>query len=239
MMGKTARVHEQPPVRLEPRLQAVADFIRSHTHLDIGSDHALLPKYLLQTQRIKKAVVIEKHRQPFENAKTALQGFNADVRLGDGLNAFQKGEAESLSISGMGAEKIARILQAHPERLPAKLTLQPNDNARTLRVWARNAGFHLQAETMAKGFWRYSILSFEKRLGDDPAYIHVNLETALTYGPHLLKSKHPLLKEELEYQRPYLQGLGKHGAKQLKILEEALNVYKNIVARMSRENPLP
>jgi tRNA (adenine22-N1)-methyltransferase len=222
--GET-RVHKNP-VRLEPRLQAVADFIQAYTHVDIGSDHALLPKYLLQTKRVQKIIVIEKHRQPFENAKTSLQGLNADVRLGDGLNAFQKDEAESLSISGMGAEKMVEILRAHPQRLPTKLALQPNDNARPLRIWARKAGFHLQAETMAKGFWRYGILQFEQCKGDDPAYNDINLEAALTYGPHLLKLNHPLLKEELEYQRPYLQGLGRHGAGQLEILEGALAIFR-------------
>jgi tRNA (adenine22-N1)-methyltransferase len=212
--------------RLEPRLQAVANFIDSHTHVDIGSDHALLPKYLLQTKRIHKAIVIEKHISPFENARAALQGLNADVRLGDGLEPYQKDETESLSISGMGAEKIVNILQSHPERLPGKLSLQPNDNARPIRLWARVSGFHLRAEAMAKGFWRYSILHFEKHTGDDPAYSEINLEAALTYGPHLLKSKHPLLVEELEHQLPYLKSLGQHGAKQLETLERALEIIK-------------
>jgi tRNA (adenine22-N1)-methyltransferase len=225
MSDRRTRGHEQTLVRLEPRLQAVADFIQTHTHLDIGSDHALLPKYLLQTKRVQKIIVIEKHQQPFENARAALQGLNAEVRLGDGLETFRQNEAQSLSISGMGAEKIVQILGAHPERLPDKLTLQPNDNARASRTWARASSFHLQAEAMAKGFWRYSILHFEKCTGDDPAYTDVSLDVALMYGPHLLKSKHPLLKEELESQRPYLQRLGKHGAKQLELLEQALALF--------------
>jgi tRNA (adenine22-N1)-methyltransferase len=223
-MERKSRVHQQP-VNLEPRLQAVADFIQSQSHVDIGSDHALLPKYLLQTKRIQKAIVIEKHLQPFAKAKAALRGLNADVRWGDGLEPYHQGEAESLSISGMGAEKMVQILQTHPERLPANLILQPNDSARPLRIWARVSGFHLYAETMAKGFWRYSILRFEKHLGDDLAYTTINLDIALTFGPHLLTSKHPLLLEELEYQRPYLQRLGNHAAKHLEILEEALAIF--------------
>jgi tRNA (adenine22-N1)-methyltransferase len=212
---------------LEPRLQAVADFIQSHTHVDIGSDHALLPTYLLQSRCVQKMIVIEKHQQPFEHSKKALQGLNAEVRLGDGLHAFQKGEAQSLSMSGMGAEKMVGILQTHPERLPPKLTLQPNGNAKPLRIWALTSGFHLQAEAMAQGFWRYSILHFEQRKGDDPAYKEIDLEVALTYGPHLLSSKHPLLLEELKDQRPYLKSLGRYGAKQIEILERALTLLKH------------
>jgi tRNA (adenine22-N1)-methyltransferase len=208
---------------LEPRLLAAAHFIDSDTHADIGSDHALLPKYLLEICKVKRAIVVEKNQQPFENAKATLRGLNADIRLGDGLEPLRQNETDSLSITGMGAAKIAQILQAHPERLPSKLTLQANDNARAIRVWARAAGFHLKAETMVEGFWRYSILHFEANAQSETIYDDVPLEPALTYGPHLLKAKHPLLRAELEYQLPYLQKLGEHGAKQLETLKQALD----------------
>lgn len=212
---------------LEPRLLAVAHFIKSNTHADIGSDHALLPKYLLEHGYIQKAIVVEKNQQPFHNAALALKGLNADVRLGDGLGPLHLNEASSLSITGMGTRTMVDILQAHPERLPHKLTLQPNDNARDLRVWATSAGFHLQGERMVQGFWRYTILHLEMAQGADPSYQDIPLEAALTYGPHLLSEKHPLLLEELEYQRPYLQKLGTPVAKQLAILEQALNYLRD------------
>ncbi len=208
---------------LEPRLLAVANFIQGETHADIGSDHALLPKYLLEHRHIQKAIVVEKNQQPFNNAKAALQGLNADVRLGDGLHPLTLNEATSLSVTGMGAGTIVQILQAQPERLPKKLTLQPNDNAIAIRIWAKEAGFYLKGEVMVQGFWRYSVLHFERSQGADPSYDNLPLEIALTYGPHLLREKHPLLIKELEYQRPYLQSLGKHAAKQLETLEQALD----------------
>jgi tRNA (adenine22-N1)-methyltransferase len=210
-------------VPLEPRLQAVAAFIQSNVHADIGSDHALLPKYLLETGKISKAIIVEKNQQPFDNARTTLQGLRADIRLGDGLKPLQHQEADSLSITGMGATKITHILQAHPERLPNKLTLQPNDNAKPLRAWARSAGFHLKAETMVTGFWRYTILHFEAESSRETVYDDLPLDIAFTYGPHLLKAKHALLKAELEYQLPYLQRLGQHGARQLELVQQALN----------------
>lgn len=217
---------------LEPRLLAVARFIQSDSHADIGSDHALLPKYLLQSQKIKKAIIVEKNQQPFENASTTLQGLNAEIRLGDGLEPLKHNEVESLSITGMGAGKIVQILKAHPERLPSKLTLQANDTAKSIRVWARDNhlvthhSFHLKAETMVAGYWRYAILHFERTIGEDSSYQNVPLEVALTYGPHLLREKHSLLKEELEYQLPYLQKLGEHGAKQLDLVKQALDYLK-------------
>jgi tRNA (adenine22-N1)-methyltransferase len=218
---------------LEPRLLAVANFISGKTHADIGSDHALLPKYLLQNHKINKAIIVEKTQQPFENALTALGGLNADIRLGNGLAALAENEVDSLSITGMGAYKIVQILQAHPKRLPAKLTLQANDNARKIRVWARQTGFHLKAETMVQGYWRYTILHFEKYLGEkylgetslgyDPCYQQVPLEAALTYGPHLLREKQPLLETELEHYLVYLTSLGPYGASQVDVARQALN----------------
>ncbi|MGL4609551.1 MAG: tRNA (adenine(22)-N(1))-methyltransferase [Trueperaceae bacterium] len=213
---------------LESRLQAVADFIAAPTHLDIGSDHALLPRYLLLTKRIQKAIVVEKNQQPFENARGALQGLNADVRLGDGFAVVQASEAQSLSVSGLGAKTIIGILSEYPERLPNALILQANANAKPLRMWARAHGFHLKAESMAQGFWRYSILRFEKAPGDDPAYKTINLDVALTYGPHLLREKHPILREELEYQQPYLEGLGDYGKNQLDVLKQALEFFNRL-----------
>lgn len=210
---------------LEPRLQAVADQIRSRVHADIGSDHALLPKYLLKERRVERVIVVEKNRQPFENARAALEGLDAEVRLGDGLAPLNAGEAESLSMSGMGALLMVRILCAHPWKLPEKVVLQPNDSAEPIRVWARDHGFHLSCEQMVEGFWRYNVLTLVRGIGDDPAYEGLplepkagssslepkagssSLEAALRYGPLLLKQRHPLLLEELQREKVYLEGL--------------------------------
>lgn len=215
---------------LEPRLQAVADQIRSRVHADIGSDHALLPKYLLFEGRAEWVIVVEKNRQPFENARAALEGLNAEVRLGDGLEPLKAGEVESLSISGMGALLMVKILSAHPEKLPAKIILQPNDSPEPLRVWVRQSGFHLDCEQMVEGFWRYSILTLAQALGDDPAYVGLPVEPALRYGPLLLRQKHPLLLEELQKDKAYLEGLlAKKSVaqlqRQLEVVVEALNLW--------------
>ncbi len=207
-----------------PRLLAVARFICGGTHADIGSDHALLPKYLLENARVQKIIVVEKTQQPYNTAKATLQGLNADIRLGDGLAALEENEVGSLSITGMGASKMVQILAAHPECLPTLLTLQPNDNAKPLRVWAREAGFRLRAEDMAQGYWRYTVLQFEKSHSADESYNDLPLEPALTYGPHLLKSKHPLLREELEHQHLRLTQLGEHGKRELEVVEQALAI---------------
>ncbi|AWR85326.1 tRNA (adenine(22)-N(1))-methyltransferase [Meiothermus taiwanensis] len=197
MPGSTAK--------LEPRLQAVAQEISAPTHADIGSDHALLPRYLLLSGRVERVIVVEKHRGPWENSRRALQGLCAEVRLGDGLGPLEPGEADSLSLCGMGARLMVQILSAHPERLPPRLVLQPNDSALPLRRWALEAGYALVNEQMVQGFWRYSILTLAR--GPCTAYQGLPLEAALRYGPLLLKARHPLLWAELQARRQHLARL--------------------------------
>ncbi len=212
-------------VSLEPRLMAVAQEIRAPTHADIGADHALLPRYLLLSGRVERVIVVEKNPQPWENSRRALAGLNAEVRLGDGLSVLQAGEADSLSLCGMGAKRMVRILSAHPARLPPRLVLQPNDSPEPLRRWAISAGFALQNEQMVEGFWRYSILTLQR--GTCTAYAGLPLEPALRYGPLLLKARHPLLKAHLQERQRYLQKLApvEKVRAELKVLGQALELF--------------
>lgn len=191
--------------KLEPRLQAVAQEIVAQTHADIGADHALLPRYLLLSGRVQRVIVVEKNLGPWENSRRALAGLAAEVRLGDGLEALEPAEADSLSLCGMGAQLMVGILAAHPDRLPSRLVLQPNGSALPLRRWALEAGYALVNEQMVQGFWRYSILTLER--GPCTAYEGLPLEPALRFGPLLLKARHPLLWAELQARQQHLAGL--------------------------------
>jgi tRNA (adenine22-N1)-methyltransferase len=211
---------------LEPRLLAAAKEIYCNTHLDIGSDHALLPKYLLEHKHVKHIIVIEKNPKPFQNAKNTLRYLNAKVILGDGLEPITQA-VDSLSITGMGAKLIVTILNAYPEKLPHKIILQPNDNAEPIRRWALG-NYHLVAEQMIKGFWNYEILTLEQNSSSDPSYLELPLEAALRFGPLLIKQKHPLLKEELDNQFKRLSNFQStpKGLHDLSLVQEALEFFE-------------
>jgi tRNA (adenine22-N1)-methyltransferase len=212
---------------LEPRLLAVAQEIYSDIHLDIGSDHALLPKYLLENKFVKQIIVIEKNLRPFQNAKNTLGYLNAKILLGDGLEPLDY-NVDSLSLTGMGAKLIVSILTQHPDKLPKSIILQPNDSAEPIRRWALG-NFHLVNEQRVKGFWNYEVLTLEQRTSKDPSYLDLPLDTALRFGPILIKQKHPLLKEDLDNQFHRLSHL-KATAKvlhDLSLVQEALEFFKN------------
>ncbi|QDS93777.1 tRNA (adenine(22)-N(1))-methyltransferase [Roseimaritima multifibrata] len=190
--------------RLDERLKTVAKQIRCRVHADIGSDHAYLLKALLTAGRIEQGIAIENKVQPWRNSQATLAGLNADVRFAEGVLGLRPGEADSLSICGMGAATIVRILQTAPARLPDRLIIQPNRCPEDVRQWALESNFHLIDEQLAIGHWPYNILVLQRSSEtSDPAYPNQNPEIQVLFGPHLLKRRDPrwlaLLNEEFNY----------------------------------------
>ena len=190
---------------IDERLRMVSTEVVNGCHGDVGTDHAQLPLYLLNHKLVKKVVATEKSEGPMLVARQALWGREADVRLGDGLQPFQPGELQSLSLCGMGGSLIVEILEAHPGGIPDRAVVQANRDSWKVRKWALSTGFHLLKEQMAQGHWVYEILTFQRVPGEDPAYQQVPTELALHFGPRLLKQKHPLLLSELQRKLGYLK----------------------------------
>ena len=187
---------------LEDRLLFVTTEVSREVHCDVGTDHALLPVYLLNHKLCRKIIATEKRDGPFLVAKQALWGREADVRLGDGLSPLQPGEAQSVSLCGMGGSLIVEILEAEPERIPPTVIVQANRDSHKVRKWGRDSGFHLKREQLAQGHWLYEILTFEKAEGKvDPAYVDVPEDIALHFGPLLLKARSPILLASLQERR--------------------------------------
>lgn len=190
----------------DKRLRAAIKMIRSKVHADIGSDHGLMLYSMLKSGRIEHGIAIENKRQPFENSVSTLTGLNADVRLGDGLEALQPGEADSLSICGMGGPKIRQLLLRFPDRLPKQIVLQPNERPELLREWGLKHGFHLVDEQLViRRNCRFTILNFHQadRHNPDPAYADIDREVGLEFGPWFFKRREnqfvQLLLEEESY----------------------------------------
>jgi len=179
-------------MKLDDRLSAVAEQIRSATHVDIGSDHGNLLVTLLETGRIDYGIAVENKQCPYDNSVRALNCLPAEVRFGDGLDPIEVGEAESLSICGMGAETICNILLAHPDRIPNKVILQVFHKPEVVRSWALANGFHLLDDSTTNGKRSYTILSYLRSDNPevtDPAYERTDRELALLFGPFVLKKE--------------------------------------------------
>jgi len=215
--------------KLDHRLEAVAQQIRSATHVDIGSDHASLQVALLKTGRIQNAIAIENKRLPYDNSIRALQGFSADVRFGDGLNVLEPNEAESLSICGLGAESVRDILLAHPRRIPNFVVVEVCQKPEVVRRWAFEHGFNLVSDQTTPGRRSFTILSFKRAqesTSRDPAYDDVDLESALTFGPSVLQREDHQFDLKLQNEEAWWRGfvsLSHDASKRLRLVREVMN----------------
>ena len=151
---------------LDKRLSAVAALVRQGSRLaDIGTDHAYLPVYLVQSGVCPSAIASDIGAGPLEAARRAVteNGLTSEIalRLGDGLATVSAGEVEDIAIAGMGGETIAAILEDAPwvrnERY--RLILQPMTRAERLRAYLFATGFAIDEErvTCVGGHW-YTVL---------------------------------------------------------------------------------
>ncbi|WP_293912805.1 tRNA (adenine(22)-N(1))-methyltransferase TrmK [Deinococcus sp.] len=206
------------PLKLDARLHAVLSLTEAEVHADIGTDHAALPLALIQSGRCERVIAVELKGGPLALARRAVAASGLanriEVRQGDGFGPILPGEVGSASLCGLGARTILSILE-RAAWLPPMLILQPNAEPEVLRGWAQAKGFHLNAETLAEGFWRYPILKFEQRDGLDPAYLNLPHAAALRFGPHLLRRRDAGLLAELERQHGRLSHLYSTGGERV------------------------
>jgi tRNA (adenine22-N1)-methyltransferase len=198
---------------LDQRLKTVARQIRWHVHADIGSDHGHLIQSLLAAGRIQRGIAIENKQQPLENSQATLANLNVDVRLADGLDGLQSGEADGVSICGMGGRAMVRILDKHPRRIPINVVLQPNRDSDHVRRWGLRTGHRLVDEQLSGCARMFQILRFQRATGTpandiiDPAYRDIDREAAILFGPHLLRRNAEPWKNRLQEELVYLQSL--------------------------------
>lgn len=140
---------------LTPRLRAVAELVPPGTRLvDVGTDHAYLPAYLLGKGQISAAIATDIRPGPLERAKMTVERYGLEetiqLRLCDGLAAVDAGEADTVVVAGMGGETILSILEAAPWSLEKVCVLQPMSAAETLRSGLDQLGTAIFRETLVR-----------------------------------------------------------------------------------------
>lgn len=192
---------------LSLRLRQVANFVpKAARLLDVGSDHAYLPLYLLEQGQIDYAVAGEVVEGPYRSAMSnvAASPFKdyITVRLANGLAAMTADdEIDTITIAGMGGGLITEILQAGKAKLTGvkRLILQPNNREDEVRLWLNQNGFALVAEELIEDKGKfYEILVAE-------AGRQVLTERDLRFGPYLSQDCSASFKKRWSIEAEKLQ----------------------------------
>ena len=135
------------------RLLAAASFVRPGAFFaDIGTDHAYLPLYLLQSGCIAHAIAADIGEGPLARARAHIvasgMADKVETVLTNGLQGLEDRGLTDIAICGMGGELIVEILTAAPfvRTGEVRLILQPMSRASALRRYLAEEGFAILAE---------------------------------------------------------------------------------------------
>lgn len=190
-------------IRLSDRLGAIASLVPSGSRLaDIGSDHALLPVFLVQQGTVTTAVAGELNAGPLHAAQqqVAMGGLTGriTVRQGDGLDVIDRAEVDVITIAGMGGSVMTGILSRGKNKLGGtvqRLILQPNVAEDQVRRWLAMNGWFLVDERIVKedGCYYVILAAIRSEDGSDTLFMDRRLCTDVT-----------LTRERLFDMGPYL-----------------------------------
>ena len=139
----------------DQRLGAAASLVRQGAvFADIGTDHAHLPIFLLQSGRITRAVASDVRVGPLDSARQNVREAGLEDRvqllLADGLSGMETLGITDIAICGMGGELIADIIDRAPfvRNEDVRLILQPMSRAHELRRYLAREGFDVLCESV-------------------------------------------------------------------------------------------
>ena len=135
---------------LNARLLCAAELTRQDaTFADIGTDHAYLPLFLLESGKIKFAYCCDINEGPLasarKNAEERLRLSETEFILTDGATVLAGKGITDYAIAGMGGELIADIIDSAPQLRSEKvnLALQPMTKPEILRAYLYDNGFDI------------------------------------------------------------------------------------------------
>lgn len=128
---------------------------------DIGTDHALLPCYLLTHNICQEMILADVSPKALLHAEESVRRHHlekrAHVRLADGLDALTE-PCGCVSMMGMGGETIRKVLLSGAEKLcGAVLVLSSHTEQPLVRRTLPEIGYHIVQEKLCQAAGRFYI----------------------------------------------------------------------------------
>ena len=177
-----------PLFQLTKRLSAIAELCENGAFVaDIGTDHAFLPIYLIESQKCSKAIAADVVDGPLEIARKNIAAHNLEGKIeivkSDGLENVSKFSPQNVVIAGMGGETIRDILSAsdYPKQGAPLLILQPMTHCEVLREFLIQNGFSILSEQVIREQQRFYPIIVAKFKNEQKHYFRLLENEKLTY----------------------------------------------------------
>ena len=196
---------------ISKRLQEIASLVdQNKVVFDVGSDHALLPCFLVSNGICPKAYAGDIALGPLENASSTIEKYNLQDKVipvfSDGLK-MAKNDVDVVIISGMGYNTVKHILDEADVSRYQYFIVQINKDVDLLRKYISDHNYTIEDEKVVHDDFYYEIIKFSGDLHD----AYSNLE--IKYGPVLLKRKDESFIEYLKYKKDKLIEINKSANK--------------------------
>lgn len=207
------------------RIKTIASLVDAKDSiLDIGTDHALLPIFLIKNNIVSIADGSDISNKVLSNAKENVFKYNLEDRinlyLSDGVKQIDISKYNTLIITGMGFSTIKSIIDNADLKHIDKLIIQSNNNLDELRKYLNEISFSIVDEICLKDKdinydiivshkGKQSLSEQEYMCGiyknDNKWYYQENLENILSIIEKVTdKSKKDNLKKISSYYKEYI-----------------------------------
>ncbi len=230
-------------MELTPRLKKIADLIpKGSVVADIGTDHAYLPAYCVINGICPNAFAMDVNEGPLNSAEQTVKtngiSDKIELRLSDGIEKLNPGEADVIVIAGMGGLLIESILKAHPEVLKegTVLILQPMLAQKELREYLYSSQNAVTDEYLAvEGEKVYNIIVARAGLAYTPCEQDIVLgrnvsinspECFADYTDKLVRVLNKIIDGNLKSAHPDRKII-ENSKKQLELIISEVNKYES------------
>jgi len=205
---------------LSDRLKNISNLVTNvESVVDVGTDHAYIPIYLVKNKSVKLAIASDINKGPVKKARQNVKDYNLSdkisCRLGGGLTTVRPKEVDAAIIAGMGGNLIRDIIEESLEVFKhlSYAVLQPVQNPEVLREYLYKAGYSILDEAIVKDddkYYEILKVKYDNNIQSiEPIFYEVSKA--------LLMKKDPIFKEYIEFK---------------------LNKYKRVYENMNDETEL-
>lgn len=215
-------------VNISNRLKKVAEQIKNNSSVfDVGADHGLLEKYLVENAVTNDIIAVENKIGPYSTLKANLANFNVKIILSDGISSLNN-KTDFVIFAGMGGILIKNILEKNKEKISLinNIIIDAHRDVYLIRKFLTNIGFYIFNEeivkerqlfyfitTFKKGFKQYSEEEYKYGLHKNSdiysEYLNFELDKLLKIKQKLIKAENSnfnrikFIEEEIERLKNY------------------------------------
>ncbi len=135
-------------IKLSKRLEEIVNLIDKNSKVaDIGTDHGLVPNFLVENNISSYIVASDISEKSLEKTYELVDNKYIDskiyLRVGNGLEVIEKNEVDTVILAGMGGILISKLIEKDFDKVEnlKKLILQPMQNQYELREYLYKKGF--------------------------------------------------------------------------------------------------